>query len=256
MPSETIGKTLGVAAGVCVVCSVLVSTAAVCLKPIQDRNRTLERRRNVLMAAGLLEPGQSADVDALFEQIETRVVDVSTHEFADEVAPEDVDPAKDAQEPGRRIDVEDPSIGLKHVGRYQLVYLTREGDNKIQRVILPVQGKGLWSTMYGFLALDSDMTTIKSMSFYQHGETPGLGGEVDNPKWKQSWIGKQAYDAKGEPDIKVVKGRADPNAVDEVDGLSGATLTSRGVENLVRFWLGEEGYGPILKKLKVGGAHG
>ena len=255
MPSETVGKTIGVAAGVCVVCSVFVATAAVCLKPIQDRNRTLERRRNVLMAAGLLKPGQKADVDSLFKQIETRVIDVSTHEFAEKVAPENVDPARDAQEPSRRIDVEDPRLGLRHVGKYQLIYLTREGG-KIQRVILPVQGKGLWSTMYGFLALDSDMTTIMSMSFYQHGETPGLGGEVDNPKWKQSWIGKQAYDAQGKPDIKVVKGRADPNAADEVDGLSGATLTARGVENLVRFWLGEEGYGPILKKLKVGGAHG
>src|SRR3970040_10627 len=159
MPSETVGKTIGVAAGVCVVCSVFVATAAVCLKPIQDRNRTLERRGDGLMAPGLLKPGQKADVDSLFKQIETRVVDVSTHEFAEKVAPENVDPARDAQEPSRRIDVEDPRPVLRHVCKYPLIYLTREGG-KIQRVILPVQGKGLWSTMYGFLALDSDMTTI------------------------------------------------------------------------------------------------
>jgi len=252
MPRETIGKTIGVAAGVCVVCSVFVSTASVCLKPIQDRNRTLERRKNILMAGGLMEAGQQVDVDALFREIETRVVDLSTHEFVDNVAPEDVDPAKDAQDPNRRVDVQDQKVGIKRVGKYQLIYVTREGD-RIKRVILPVVGKGLWSTMYGFLALGSDMDTVKTLAFYQHGETPGLGGEVDNPDWKRSWVGKKAYDGNWDPQIRVVKGRANPQAPSEVDGLSGATLTSRGVEHLVDFWLGKEGYGPTLKKLAQGG---
>jgi len=249
MPRETIKQTIGVAAGVCVVCSVLVSTAAVVLKPIQDRNRTLERRRNILIAAGLLEPGRAADVDKLFSKIERRRVDLSAHAFVEKVPDE-----------ANTIDVRDPKLGLKHVDRYQSIYLKRK-DGKIQRVVLPIEGKGLWSTMYGFLALGGDMTTIKSLAFYQHGETPGLGGEVDNPNWKRSWIGKQAFDEEGKPWIRVVKGRADPGAPDEVDGLSGATLTSRGVENLVRFWLGQQGYGPVLKKsilekLKPGGDDG
>jgi len=235
MPSETIGKTLGVAAGVCVVCSVLVSTAAVCLKPIQDRNKALEKKTNVVLAAGLLKAGERGDIDKLFGEIETRVVDLATGEFAPEVSPESLDEAKDAG--------------------YRLLYVTREGD-KIKRVVFPVEGKGLWSTMYGFLALDSDLKTVKSLAFYSHGETPGLGGEIDNAKWKQSWIGKEAFDENGEPQIKVVKGRAEPGAIDQVDGLSGATLTARGVENLVRFWLGEEGYGPVLEKLRAGGADG
>jgi Na+-transporting NADH:ubiquinone oxidoreductase subunit C len=253
MPRETVGKTIAVAAGVCVVCSVFVSTASVVLKPIQDKNRTLERRRNILIAAGLMEPGQQADVDALFREIETRVVNLETDEFADEVAPEDVNPPKDAEDPELRIDVEDPRLGIKHLGKYRRIYLVEE-DGKIKRVVLPVVGKGLWSTMYGFLALDGDMRTVESMSFYQHGETPGLGGEVDNPRWKQSWVGKLAYDESWQPQIDVVKGRADPNAPSEVDGLSGATLTARGVQNLVRFWLSDEGYARILKKKLAQGA--
>ena len=255
MPRETIGKTIGVAACVCVVCSVFVSTAAVVLKPIQDRNRSLEKKTNVLMAAGLLKAGEAADVDALFGEIETQVVDLSTHALVDDVGPEDVNPAKDAQDPNRSIEVKDKRLGIKRLGKYQPIYLNREGD-RIDRVILPVVGKGLWSTMYGFLALDSDMTTVKSLAFYQHGETPGLGGEVDNPNWQHSWIDARAFDKEWSPQIVLVKGRTkgrvDPAAPSEVDGLSGATLTARGVENLVRFWLGEEGYGPILQKLAQG----
>lgn len=254
MPRETIRQTLGVAVGVCIVCSVLVSTASVSLKERQDRNKRLERQINVLSAAGLLEAGGDVDVDELFQQIETRVVDLSTHEFVD-VDPKALDPAKDAQDPDRSIEVHDPRLGIKRLGKYRPIYLTK-ADGKIERVVLPVVGKGLWSTMYGFLALGSDLDTVQSMAFYDHGETPGLGGEVDNPRWKKSWIGKEAFDDGGDPAIDVVKGQADPNSVHEVDGLSGATLTSNGVENLVRFWLGDEGYGPVLEKLRAGGGDG
>jgi len=254
MPRETIRQTLGVAVGVCIVCSVLVSTASVSLKDRQDRNKRLEKQINILTAAGLLGTGREADVEELFQQIEIRVVDLSRHEFVD-VDPKTLDPAKDAQDPERSIEVQDPRLGIKRLGKYRPIYL-KKTDGKIERVILPVVGKGLWSTMYGFLALGSDMDTIESMAFYDHGETPGLGGEVDNPRWKKSWIGKEAYDDGGNPAIEVVKGQADPNAIHDVDGLSGATLTSRGVENLVRFWLGKGGYGPVLQKLKAGGGDG
>ena len=255
MPRETIGKTIGVAACVCVVCSVLVSTASVCLKERQDRNKTLEKRMNVVMAAGLYQADGQADVDELFQQVDARVVDLDDDEFKDGLDPEEIDPRKGAQDPQERVEVRDKKLGMKYVGKYQVIYVREEGG-RIERVVLPVVGKGLWSTMYGFLALDGDLTTIKSMAFYEHGETPGLGGEVDNEKWKRSWLDKRAFDPQGKPAIRVVKGQADPNAADEVDGLSGATLTSRGVENLVRFWLGKEGYGPVLEKLKAGGGDG
>ena len=110
--------------------------------------------------------------------------------------------------------------------------------------------KGLWGTLYGYLALKSDLETIQGITFYQHKETPGLGGEVDNPRWKAQWDGVQLYDEDGEPAAMVFKGPAPSDNQFAVDGLSGATITSRGVTNLVRFWASEDGYGPFLKKLQ------
>jgi Na+-transporting NADH:ubiquinone oxidoreductase subunit C len=114
---------------------------------------------------------------------------------------------------------------------------------------------GLWGTLYGYIALAADTQTVRGITFYQHKETPGLGGEVDNARWKALWPGRKVYDARGRPILNVKKGRAGPVESDphNVDGLSGATITSRGVGHLVRFWLGEEAFGPYLKKVRVGG---
>ncbi len=132
-----------------------------------------------------------------------------------------------------------------------VVYIVVE-EGKTSKFILPIYGRGLWSTMYGFMALDRDLKTIRGFTFYEHGETPGLGGEVDNPRWKATWEGKRAFDDEWNLKIQVIKGRVDSSsseAIYQVDGLSGSTITTRGVNNLVRFWLGEDGYGPFLKKL-------
>lgn len=131
-----------------------------------------------------------------------------------------------------------------------------ENSGAIEKIILPVRGYGLWSTLYGFVALESDANTVVGLGFYEHGETPGLGGEVDNPRWKAFWPGKQVY-RDGEVEIALAKGAVDPASTDapwRVDGLSGATLTSRGVTNLVQFWLGEDGFQPFLANLKAGEA--
>ncbi len=106
------------------------------------------------------------------------------------------------------------------------------------------------------LAREGDANTIEGLGFYDHGETPGLGGEVDNPRWKQQWVGKEVYgDDLSEPGIRLVKGGVDANAADsehKVDALSGATITSRGVEHLVNYWLGDRGFATYLKKLRQG----
>jgi len=121
-------------------------------------------------------------------------------------------------------------------------------NGELQAMIFPIEGKGLWSTLYGYIALAPDANTVVGITFYDHGETPGLGGEVDNPRWKSLWPGRKVFDERGNPVIQVKKGSAGPPAKDphQVDGLSGATLTSRGVTALVQFWLGENGYGPYL----------
>jgi len=251
MPNDSRLKTIIVALLLCLVCSVLVSTAAVALKPKQDANKALDKKQNILNIAGMMRPG--ASVDELFAEIEARVVDMETGEFADDIDPLEYDQRKAAKDPAMSVklskDEDKASIGRRE--KYASVYLVREGD-QLKTIILPVHGYGLWSTMYGFVALEGDARTVKGLGFYEHAETPGLGGEVDNPAWKAKWVGKEIYNPQGAVAVQVLKGAVLPSTPDpqyKVDGLAGATLTSRGVENLLQYWLGEQGFKPFLKNL-------
>lgn len=205
---RSVGYTLGFAFAVCAVCSVVVSASAVLLADRQADNERHARQLSVLRIVGL------ASDDATREQVAQR--------FEQQVRIEAVETAQ---------------------GRRQ-VFVTDEA------IVLEVEGQGLWSTMYGYLALESDTTTIRGLSFYQHGETPGLGGEIDNPRWLARWVGRRVFDDGGAIRIAVVKGAAPPatKAPFEVDGISGATITSRGVTDMLQFWLGPSGYGPYLEK--------
>ena len=241
----------------CLVCSLLVSAAAVGLKSIQEENKVLERKENILKAAGIYD--EDVPVDELYKQIEAKVVDLATGEYVDMDAA-GYDQRKAAKDPASSIAIPsaDDLAGIGRHAKYASVYLLKDGDS-LKRVVLPIHGKGLWSTMYGFIALDPDLNTVKNFGFYEHAETPGLGGEVDNSDWKALWVDKKVYDSKGEPVIDVIKGSVsaeDPQAAYKVDGLAGATLTSRGVSNLVRYWLGQGGFEPYLKRLATeGGEH-
>ena len=254
--NDTIGKTITVTVLLCVVCSVIVSAAAVLLKPKQIANKELDRKTNILAAAGLMDSSKS--VDELFSQITTKVIDLETGKFTDKVDPATFDARKASKDPAlsnaldRNIDI----ASIKRQAKYQTVYLV-ETEGRLEKVILPVHGYGLWSTLYGFLALEGDLNTVVGLGFYSHAETPGLGGEVDNPLWKSQWPGKKVY-AEGamKPLLGVIKGKVDPNAENashQIDGLSGATLTSNGVSQMVKFWMGENGYAPFLTNLKAGG---
>ncbi len=250
---ESVGKTLLVAFLVCVVCGVVVATAAVSLRPVQSKNQLLDKRMNILQAAGLYQPG--VDVNKVFKSIERRFVDIDTGEYVE--MPESYDQRKAAKDPQRseRLSGKEDIAGIKSQANVAEVFLARGDDGGLSRIILPVHGYGLWSTLYGFLALEPDANTVSGLGFYEHGETPGLGGEVDNPKWKALWEGKKLYGEQGEVEIQVVKGAVDsktPNAEHKVDGLAGATLTSNGVSNLLRFWVGENGFGPYLKRMQQG----
>ncbi len=252
---ESVGKTLLVAFLVCVVCGVVVATAAVSLRPVQSKNQLLDKRMNILQAAGLYQPG--VDVNTVFKSIERRFVDIDTGEYVE--MPESYDQRKAAKDPQRseRLSGKEDIAGIKSQANVAEVFLARGDDGDLSRIILPVHGYGLWSTLYGFLALEPDANTVSWLGFYEHGETPGLGGEVDNPKWKALWEGKKLYGEQGEVEIQVVKGAVDsktPNAEHKVDGLAGATLTSNGVSNLLRFWVGENGFGPYLKRMQQGEA--
>lgn len=260
---ETVSRTLMVALVLSIAFSVVVSTAAVMLRPAQVKNQNLDIRSNMLAAAGMLEPGASPDeIEEAFSRFDVRLVDLETGDYVEPSAvgvedPMKYDMYKAASDPERSTNIpakEDPA-GIKRRPDVAKVY-TLEQDGELVRVVLPVHGYGLWSTLYGFVSLEGDANTIEGLGFYDHAETPGLGGEVDNPRWKSQWVGKEVYgEEREEPQIRLVKGGVSSNASDKehkVDALSGATLTSRGVENLVNYWMGDRGFAPYLKKLREG----
>lgn len=254
--NEGLGRILSVALALCVVCSVVVSTAAVVLKPQQEVNKTRDLKRNILMAAGMFNPEET--VEAQFERVTTRVIDLETGEYVSDIDPMAFDQRAAAKDPQRstRLSAEEDIAGIMRRSDYALVYLVNNESGDLDKVILPIHGYGLWSTLYGFIALQPDADTIAGLGFYDHGETPGLGGEVDNPRWKSIWEGKQVY-REGDVAISVVKGSVDsstPGSEWKVDGLSGATLTSKGVSNLVQFWMGDSGFAPYLSNLRKGEA--
>jgi Na+-transporting NADH:ubiquinone oxidoreductase subunit C len=235
-------------------CSFLVSLASVGLRPLQEANQALERKKNILLAAGLYKDGEN--VDKLFSTIEPRIIDLTTGEFIPEnkislKTFNQLASVNDKERSHALTKDKDPA-GLRRLEKYSLVYLIKINGG-LKQIVLPVRGKGLWSTMYGYVALDADLRTIDGISFYEHGETPGLGGEIENPAGLAGWHGKKIYDAQDKVAIKVAKGagKAKGEAASyEVDGLSGATLTGNGVERLFHFWFDRQGFKPFLKRLR------
>lgn len=261
MAEESLARPFYTVLVLALVCSALVAGATVGLRPLQDVNRQLDRKRNILRAAGIYE--RDSRVEEQFRAIRTRVVDLATGEFVPEsqINPVTFDQKKAAldQKKGKTLRSEDDLAGLSRVERYGVVYLVEKGQ-RIDQVILPVRGKGVWSTMYAYVALDGDLNTIRGISFYEHGETPGLGGEIENKRWQAGWEGKRIYGPNQTVALRVVKGRASEKPAEaayQIDGLSGATMTSSGVSNLMRFWFGNHGYQPFLRRMRQqGGLNG
>lgn len=255
MKKDSTLYTILAAVVLCLVCSIVVSTAAVMLRPLQEANKLQDKKRNILAVVGLMQPGVS--IDEAFKQVETRVVDLRTGEYDNNVDPAVYDQRDAASDPAlsTKLEKSDDIAGIGSQANLASVYLVRNEDGGIKNVIIPVHGYGLWSTLYGFLALEGDGNTVVGLSFYDHAETPGLGGEVDNPKWKAQWPGKKAFTAEGAPALELAKGGIDPNkptAIHQVDALAGATLTSRGVSNLLKFWLGDKGFRAYLQNVQAG----
>ena len=255
MPNDSTQKTLIVALALCLVCSILVSTAAVKLQPLQKRNQELDRKKIILEVAGLLKPGVS--IDELFKQVEPKVVDLSTGEYVDTMDPNQYDQRQAAKDPEMSVEIPpDRDIAqIRRRAKHAVVYLVKE-EGQTKLILLPVHGYGLWSTMYAYIALERDANTIFGLRFYEQGETAGLGAEIDNPRWRNNWNGKVVYGESEKPQIRVIKGAVapgDPEAKFKIDGLAGATLTVNGVTNLIHYWLGPEGFGTYLKKFRSAG---
>lgn len=258
-PKSNNAKTISVALMLCLVCSVLVSAAAVGLKPAQVENARLDRNKNILVAADMYdaESDTADDVAERFKDFDVKIIDLNKGNYLDD------DELKTAGIPDRNaydasqatknqalsedLGDNDPA-GIGRKPKYAKVYVKEDDAGKPELIVLPIQGYGLWGTIYGFLTLESDMNTIKGISFYEHKETPGLGARIEEPEWRAKWNGIHSYDDSGEVATGVTKAG---NSKDNwVDGISGATLTSRGVSNMIQFWLGEQGYKPYLDMLR------
>ncbi|MEI6543479.1 MAG: Na(+)-translocating NADH-quinone reductase subunit C [Methylococcales bacterium] len=267
--NDSLEKTIAIAVSLCLVCAVLVSFAAVALKPLQVDNKAADMKKNILDVAGLLEEG--ADINAAFsDKIEAKLVDLETGDYVEGINADEYDQRKAAKDPAQSILIpKDKDIAhIRVKAKYAKVFLVKEAG-AVKSIILPINGYGLWSTLYGFLSLDADGQTVQSINFYDQQETPGLGGEVVNPNWRALWKGKKVYAESdqpaldkgligeadiGEPALSLIKGTVDttkPGSQYQVDGLAGATLTSTGVTNLVRYWTSNEGFAPYLKKVRT-----
>ena len=257
MSQPSTSYTFGFAAAVCLVCATAVAGSAVSLKSRQEANKVLDRQKKVLSVAGLMEPGERIgpdEVQARFDaSIVARVVDLKTGTDATGVDAATYDQRKASKDPALSAEAPDNAAKVARVPNTALVYHVK-GAAGVDQVILPIEGKGLWSTLYGFLALDQDAQTVKGITFYEHAETPGLGGEVDNPGWKAKWPGRKVYQDDGSVGLGVIKGIAGnaEQAPYAVDGLSGATITSNGVTNTIQFWMGDDGFKPYLANFKAG----
>ncbi len=251
---QATGYTLLFATAICIVCGILVSSFAVSLEELQDENIALDKQKRVLEAVGLLQPGEPIDeaqVAERFEPIEPVLIELASGEAVDGDTAT-FDQQRRARDPATSTEAPDNLAKVKRIPDRALLYEVRGNAGELEMVVLPIEGLGLWGTLYGFLALDADTTTVRGITYYQHKETPGLGGEVDNPTWKDKWPGRKAFDDEGEVRLAVMKGQARSVAEDphRVDGLAGATITSNGVTNMLDFWLGENGFEPYLNRIR------
>ncbi|MEA3288060.1 MAG: NADH:ubiquinone reductase (Na(+)-transporting) subunit C [Candidatus Marinimicrobia bacterium] len=232
-PRITKAYTLGFAAAVTMVCSVLLASAATLLKDRQEQNVQLDIKCNILTVLGLTE-SKAVEAEKIFslynDNVKTFVVDLDGKRLTGRKA-EDIDPK-----------VEPDLLP---------VYARKDGD-KITAYCVPTQGKALWSTVKGYIALESDLNTVKGITFYSHGETPGLGGEIDKEWFTEAFKGKTILNESGEiVSVTIVKGKMredEQNPEHKVDGISGATLTTKGLNQFIKATLDK--YEPYFKTVR------
>lgn len=252
MSNDRMPKIVLIAVSLCVVCSFFVALAAISLKDMQAQNKLDEKRRNIIQVAGLA--GESGSLDEIFRRyIKPQLIDLEQGTFSDAFDPETFDALASREDPtlSRPLSTAEDIAKIKVRENFAVAYLVKDDVGTYSRIILPIRGYGLWSTLYGFISVSLDRKDglINGLQFYDQAETPGLGAEVDNPRWRALWAGKKVYQD-GEVAISVLKGSQNNNDYG-VDALSGATLTSNGVHNLVQFWMGPLGYQRLLAQLPL-----
>ncbi|PWR04565.1 Na(+)-translocating NADH-quinone reductase subunit C [Meridianimarinicoccus roseus] len=248
LPNESRTKTLLVAFLVATVCGVMVSGATVLLRPIQSANRAAEEQARIAsLVQGI--PGMAGLLDRSGGKLSTVVVDLPMGRAATEVTPAKLGTALAE---AANWTVLSPAADIAGLGRrpdFAQVFLLRDGE-KISLVLLPMTGQGYGGRIDAILALSGDLDTIAGIAITNHSETPGLGGRIEEPSWQAGFAGTRTRDAAGTLRFDVARGPA--GGPYEVDGITGATRTGRGVAGMVRFWLGPDGYGPFLDAIRRG----
>lgn len=253
---ESVTRTLLVAGGVALFCSLFVSTAVYWLRPIQAVYQSMEQNRAIVSAAGLTAQGAELSdrevVDAYLE-LDVRLVDLSTGRFVDSdtASNAEFDYRAAMNDPARTqsIPSEQDAAGIGRRPTTMPVYLLREG-RALRRIVLPVYGQGMWSTIRGFVGLEPDLATVAGVTFHEHGETPGIGDRIQNDAWLASWRDKRVYSEDGDLVLRIGPGAGNGTRTDRVDAITGATVTVTAVDALIRYWFGEDGYGPFLARLR------
>ena len=256
LPRESPVRAILVTFIVCGLCSGAIATAVTFLRPFQDVNRARERTAHIEEIVAAV-PGLESVLGALSTaELRAHVVELASGADARELDPMRFDARRAAHDPATSVALpaERDTAGIGRRAHHATVFLVHE-QQTLRLLVLPVYGTGYISTLYGYLALESDLNTVAGLSFYEHAETPGLGSEIENPDWRRLWVGKKVRDPAGALRIGVARGRVDPEGSEapyQVDGLSGATRTGIGVTNLLRFWLGPDGFGPFLERVRRG----
>ena len=252
---DSFGRTLIFVFIVCLVCAALVSVSAVVLKPLQTANKLLDQQTKILETAGLLEEAgkDSQSIVAIYDKfVEAKMIDLNSGKFieGDVITFDERAESRNVENSAKPVN---DIAGINRRANNAVIYLIKNEQGAVDSVVLPIIGSGLWDLMSGFIGLETDLTTVKSVIYSDHKETPGLGALVTSDNWKALWPGKKMFDEQNNIAIQIVKGGAKEGDVHGVDGLSGATLTSNGVEHTLHFWLGDEGYGPFITNFRDGG---
>jgi Na+-transporting NADH:ubiquinone oxidoreductase subunit C len=240
------------------VCSSFVSAAVVVFRPMQMNNKMIERSRNIIKLTGLVEedvkPSEEEMLE-LYRGMDVRILDIDQADYNEDLDPLTFDARRAVNNPELGVDIppDQDQASLGRRSRYMPIYRVVDESGQLQRLILPVHGAGMWSTIYGYVALESDLNTIAAVTFYEQNETPGLGDQIMRPEWQAKWVGRRIYDEAGDLRFAINHGKVEPGSstwLYEVDALTGATVTADAVTSLIHYWFGPNGYRDYLDKLR------
>ncbi len=227
MNKDSSGFTFGFAAVTVVIVAVFLSLAAIGLSPYQQKNVRTEKMQNILGSVGIISTPKEAE--KLFNQFikEQLVLDSKGKPVTGNISAFDIDLKKE---------LDKARTGKADEQLFPLFVYNKEGKTLY---VIPVRGKGLWGPVWGYIAMEGDMNTIHGVSFGHKGETPGLGAEIETEAFQQQFVGKKILDENGNfVSIKVKKGGAAPDDLHGVDAVSGGTVTSDGVDEMLHRTLG------------------